>query len=139
VGSSVAVGQQDLLSLLALRERAIRVWLAAIGLVAFGTAYAGPIALSFRMPALSSSPVVLPALELPPLSLPTLAVPKLEAAPKVSPVRPPAPAARRVVHHAAATAPAPAQRAATHPTRTVQVPVVKDQYSVAPAATPTPA
>ncbi|MFL6035275.1 MAG: beta strand repeat-containing protein, partial [Gaiellaceae bacterium] len=140
MGSSVAVGQQqDLLSLLALRERAIRVWLAAIGLVAFGTAYTGPIALSFRVPAVSSSPVVLPVLELPPLGLPTLAVPKLEAAPTVPPVRAPAPAARSVVHQPAATAPAPAHRAATHRARTVHVPVVHDQYSVAPAATPAPA
>ena len=46
----------DVLSLLALRERAIRIWLAAVGLVAFGTAYAGPIALSIQLPGRAPRP-----------------------------------------------------------------------------------
>src|SRR3954452_17584398 len=75
---SAAVPQPELLSLLALRDRAIRFWLAAIGLLAFGVGYAGPIGLPFRMPALSH-PTQLPELKIPAIAFPTFGVPTLHA------------------------------------------------------------
>src|SRR4051812_22885389 len=63
--SSYAVdAQPELLSLLALRQRAIRLWLAAIGLLGFGVAYVSPMALALRAPAVVA-PITLPALSLP--------------------------------------------------------------------------
>ena len=132
----------DVLSLVALRERAIRLWLAAIGLVAFGTAYAGPIALSIQLPETSAPVVILPALKLPPIEFPTLAVPKLQTAPKVAPVQLPARTAHQGVarHPVAAASPASARPTAAQRTRTAKVPVVKNDYSLTlPAATTTPA
>src|SRR5205823_2230826 len=132
LGSSVALEQCDLLSLLALRQRAIRLWLAAIGVLSFGVAYVGPLALSFRLPA-GSPPAALSALSLPAVSFPTLGVPKLHA-PAVGPrahvtplVRGAAPASRRrVIRH-----PAPTSKATT---RTVRVPVVSNSYTLLPPA-----
>ena len=130
---TAAVGQ-DVLSLLALRERAIRFWLAAVGIVAFGTAYAGPIALSFQLPSFST-PVVLPALELQAIGFPTLAVPKLQAAPKVPPLQLRARTAHQgVARQPVAASPASARPAAAQRTRTVKVPVAKNDYSLAPPA-----
>ena len=140
---AVALEQPELFSLLALRSRAIRLWLAAIGLAAFGAAYVGPIALAIRTPDVSGLRVVqLPALSLPTVELPTLAVPKLNAPPTTAPFRAtPAPTTRRVVHRVVHRVPA---RAATKQnTKTVahkvQVPVVKDSYTVAPAVATAPA
>ena len=82
VSGATAVVQPDLISLLALRQRAIRFWLAAIGLVAFGAGYLGPIALAIRAPSVTT-PVVLPALELPTVTFPSFAVPALHAAPVI--------------------------------------------------------
>src|SRR5215208_1152066 len=70
VGSSVAVGEFDAVSLLALRTRAVRLWLAAIGLAGFALAYAQPIGLALTQPAASSA-TVLPSLSLPLVSFPS--------------------------------------------------------------------
>ena len=83
--SSYALEQPTLISLLALRTRGIRLWLAAIGLAAFGAGYFGPIALAMTTPGVSRS-VQLPTLTLPAIGFPTLTVPKLHAAPTTPPV-----------------------------------------------------
>src|SRR5262245_3733434 len=54
----------DALSLLTLRQRSIRFWLAGIGFLAFGVAYISPIALAITRPIETSTAVVLPRLEL---------------------------------------------------------------------------
>ncbi|MFL6018711.1 MAG: hypothetical protein ACJ74V_14385, partial [Gaiellaceae bacterium] len=82
MGAASAVVQPDLISLLALRQRAIRFWLAAIGLAAFGMAYAGPIALAIRAPSVTT-PVVLPTLDLLTVTFPSFAVPALHVAPVI--------------------------------------------------------
>src|SRR4051812_12825325 len=131
------------LSILAVRERAIRFWLAGIGLLAFGAAYVAPIGLAIRMPTLSH-PVALPALELPVVSFPTFAVPRLHAAPAPAPAAPSAPpteVARRVVRQTAPQHPRP-HRTMRHGARTVRIPAVRDSYSLLPpqpkAAKPKP-
>src|SRR3954464_10669988 len=110
VGSALGAGalaldQPELFSLLALRSRAIRFWLAGIGLAAFGAAYVGPIALAMRAPDVSRVRLVqLPELALPTMAFPTLGVPKLHAPPAIAPaVRgTPATTQRHVVRHAPA-------------------------------------
>src|SRR5262245_28743716 len=98
VGGATAVAQPDLISLLAFRQRAIRYWLAAIGLVAFGAAYAGPIALAIRQPSVSE-PTVLPELDLPQIAFPHFAVPALHPARAVPAIPLTAPAPARTVRH----------------------------------------
>ena len=137
--SAVALEQPELFSLLALRSRTIRLWLAAVGLAAFGAAYVGPIALAIRTPDVSRASVVqLPALSLPTIEIPTLAVPKLQAQPTTPPVRATPATARRVVRRVVHHVPATKQKTKTVK-RNVRVPVVKDSYTVAPAAATAPA
>ena len=132
MSGATAVAQPDLISLLALRQRAIRYWLAAIGLAAFGMAYAGPIALAIRAPSITPT-VVLPALDLPTVTFPSFSVPALHAAPVVPNVaeqprtHAPAHAVRHqiVTAHGRPSAPdTPARK-----TRVVHLPVVKDAHS----------
>ena len=135
---AVALEQPELFSLLALRSRAIRLWLAAVGLAAFGAAYVGPIALALRTPDVSRASVVqLPTLSLPTIEIPTLAVPELQAQPTTPPVRAAPAKVRGVVRHV--PAPAATKQKTKTVTRNVQVPVVKDSYTVAPAAAAAPA
>src|SRR4051794_5496320 len=135
---ALALDQPELFSLLALRSRAIRLWLAGIGLAAFGAAYVGPIALAIRTPDVSRASVAqLPTPSLPTIELPTLAVPKLQAPPTTPPVSAtPAPTTRRIVHRVVRHGPAPATTKQKTKTvaRKMHVPVVKDSYSIVPAA-----
>ena len=114
-------GRSDALSLLALRQRSIRLWLAGIGFLAFGAAYVSPIALSFTQPTAAPA-VVLPRLTLPLVDFPTLAVPKLHAAPtldaagtsRTTRTSTPQPAAERRVVRRAAPQSTPTRRVERH-------------------------
>ena len=71
------------LSLIGLRQRTVRLWLAAIGMLGFGIAYASPIALALTRPP-DTAAIALPELALPAVAFPQLTVPKLHAAPRAS-------------------------------------------------------
>ena len=135
VGANVGAGQIDVLSRLALRERTIRLWLAALGMFGFGLAYVSPLGLALRTPQVEAK-VVIPTLALPAVAFPTLAVPKLGRPRRcaASATRAAAPRQRHVVRHrfqgASAQAPHPQ---AGH----AQDPVVHNSYSLLePAAKP---
>src|SRR5207248_11763877 len=55
---SAAARQSDVLSLLALRERTIRLWLAALGMLGFGVAYVSPIGLALTTPSVAPKVVL---------------------------------------------------------------------------------
>src|SRR3954469_11874213 len=77
-----AVTQLPALSPLALRQRTIRLWLAAVGIAAFGVTYVAPLALALTRPPLA---VALPELRIAVPTLPRVDVPKLRAAPVTRP------------------------------------------------------
>src|SRR6187551_3916910 len=134
--SSTAVLEIEPLSLIGLRRRAVRFWLAGLSLLGFAVAYVGPLVAAFELPAVSSPAIVTP---LPALTLPTVTFTGLKV-PKVSPpVRQAAMPERsaaptpRVSQQSAAQAsarPVPQTRSAA----AEQVPVVTDQYTLDPAA-----
>jgi hypothetical protein len=62
------------LSILALRTRAIRYWMAGVGLLVFGVAYAAPVALAVRM---QPRHVPLPLVGVPAVGFPSLSPPKV--------------------------------------------------------------
>src|SRR6187551_3797301 len=95
----------DRLSLASFRYRALRLWLVAISLLAFGAAYLGPIVQALRVPEASGAP--LPLVELPRLNFVPLVVPKLRPVPALpAPAAAPAPAARAKVPTRPKTRPA---------------------------------
>ena len=153
VGSSAAAVQPShVLSLIGLSQRKLRLWLAWIGMVAFGVAYLGPMAVAFARP-VSVAAAPLPAIELPQVKLPSLTVPKLHAPPVVPAVSPyVGPAARPAPAAAAAALPFPVTgrepgerpllRRVVSPAQpesvTRTIPAVASSYSVAePEAAPT--
>ena len=142
----------ETLSLLGLRERAIRLWLAGIGLLAFGVSYISPMVLAATQPAVQPA-VVLPSMTLPLVDFPSLAVPKIVApravpaaathttATTTTPASAPAPAQRSVRKVAGRVVPqmgppyTPRSQAVT---RTRTVPVVRNNYNLLAPAEKTP-
>ena len=135
------------MSLLGLRERAIRLWLAGVSLLAFGAAYLSPMVLAVTQPTVTPT-VVLPSLTLPLVAFPSLDVPKLvapRALPAAATHTTTTPATtRRVVHKRLVGRVIPQMGPPYNPagrttrtattTRTRTVPVVKDSYTLTPPA-----
>ena len=128
--SAVALDRSDLLSVLALRTRAIRVWLAGIGLVAFGTACSGADrAAAIRTPAVARRRRNCRCYPFPQSSFRRSPFRSCTRRRWTAPVA--SPAKRQVVRPAVRRAATPPTRKYAR-TRRVQVPVVKNSYSVAP-------
>ena len=132
MSGATAVVQPDLISLLALRQRAIRFWLAAIGLVAFGPATsARSHSRSARLP--SPLPSCFPRSSFPPSPSPPSPSPRFARLPsfqlfRTTPARQrPAHALRHpiVTGHGRPSAPDTTARKS----RIVNLPVVKSNYS----------
>ena len=127
------------LSLIGVRRRAVRFWLAGLSLLSFAVAYTGPLVAAFELPTVSSTITApLPALALPAIAFPSLEVPKVSPPVRQAamPERSAAPTPRASQQPAtqAAARPVPA----TRPASAEQVPVVTDQYTLDPAATAAP-
>src|SRR4051794_16225954 len=133
---TAAGAQFEALSLTALRQRAIGLWLTALGLLAFAVTYVSPMALALRQAPIPT-PTPLPRLMVVSITFPKLLVPKPESAPAVART-----AAPTQQSPASKTAAAPRRERATHrPQREVRrqvpatkrarrtVPVVSDNYS----------
>ena len=111
------VAAADTFSLIRLRQRRARLWLAAAGVTSLATIYVGPLAIALRTAGPVTTVSALPALRVPYVSFAQLAVPKLHAAPVVAPAQPALHFGKRHIK--------------------TRVPVVTDSYSLAPATAPT--
>ncbi|MCW2962871.1 MAG: Parallel beta-helix repeat, partial [Actinomycetia bacterium] len=125
VTSSYAVaGVGDGVSLAALRTRAIRYWLALVGLLSIALIYVNPAMIgALTAPSMPAPAVALPQLDVVAATFPALRVPKLHVAARPAPLKLPS-----------ALAVAAAQRQATHKVarnHPVHVPVVTTSYATA--------
>jgi hypothetical protein len=100
-----------------MRMRGVRYWWAGLGLLVLSLLYIGPVAASFRMPALPARTSPLPALSVPRVAFPQLQIPKLR-------MQAPLPALPRATKTKAGS---PAQAATTGVRH--RVPVVSDTHS----------
>ncbi|HUH15478.1 MAG TPA: hypothetical protein VML35_06310, partial [Gaiellaceae bacterium] len=127
-----------------MRQRAIGLVIAGIGLFGLLTMYVSPIVVALRLPAAAEAATPLPSLRVPALPFPTLAEPAIAAPAAAASARKAvtAPAAPQQ-QQPSAGAPAPTPAPATAPAQAAAAaaaPVVTNEYTLTPeAAAPTPA